>query len=112
MNDIQRHPGRFALNIAEAERILRVAAQKEPQNAEVLTCLGAVLSDAGKHPEATQVLRAAIGVGSQDRNTYFNLGVALINSADHEEAMSYFRRASGLRSSPNTWEAYFDPQAH
>lgn len=112
VDDIGRHPDRFAANLAEAERILRDAVQIEPQNTETLTCLGAVLSDSGKHQEAAQILRRAISAGSRDRNTYFNLGIALINSATHEEAMSYFNLAKSLSSSSSTWEAYFDPQAH
>ena len=112
ITDIWHHPERFASSLAEAERILKLALQAEPQNPELLTCFGAVLSDAGKHQEAAKVLRAAIRAGSQDRNTYINLGIALINFADHEEAMDYFRRAGSFESSENTWEAYFDPQAH
>ena len=110
--DIRQHPDRFRDNLAEAERILHSAAQEEPSNTDVLTCFGAVLSDSGKHQEATRILRAVISAGSRDRNTYFNLGVALINSATHEEAMSYFKQANTLSSSAQTWEAYFDPQAH
>jgi Tfp pilus assembly protein PilF len=112
ISEIQQHPERFELNLAEAEQILRIASQVEPNSTEVLTCLGAVLSDAGKHQEAAQVLRAAIRAGSQDRNTYLNLGIALINFSDHEEAMSYFKQASALSASAETWDAYFDPQAH
>jgi Tfp pilus assembly protein PilF len=110
--DIRQHPDRFVDNLAEAERALQSAAQAEPSNTDVLTCFGAVLSDMGKHQEAVQVLRSAISAGSRDRNTYFNLGVALINSATHKEAMSYFKQANMLNSSEQTWEAYFDPQAH
>jgi Flp pilus assembly protein TadD len=111
IDDIRQHRDRFTANLEAAERILVNAAKIEPQNVEVLTCLGAVLSDRGKHLEAAGVLLKAIGAGSQDRNTYFNLAVALINSATHAEAMSYFRRAKSLESSPQTWEAYFDPQS-
>ena len=112
IDDIRQHPDRFTNNLAEAERILLSAAQAEPPNIDGLTCLGAVLSDRGKHQEAARILRSAISTGSRDRNTYFNLGVALINSATHEEAMSYFKQASTLGPYAQTWKAYFDPQAH
>lgn len=112
ITDAGQHTDHFPENLAEAERILHCAAQAEPANTDVLTCFGAVLSDLGKHGEAARVLRAAMDAGSQDRNTYFNLGVALINSAAHEEAISLFKQANLLGSSPQTWEAYFDPQAH
>jgi Flp pilus assembly protein TadD len=110
VDEIWTHPDRWTGNLAEADQLLRALLEAEPTNVEALTCLGAVLSDAGKHREAELTLKKAIGLGSLDRNTYFNMAVALINSSTHEHAMGYFRRASSLSASPLTWEAYFDPQ--
>ena len=112
VDEIWTHPNRFAANLAEADRLLRLVVRADPGNVEALTCLGAVLSDAGKHKEAASTLRKAICLGSEDRNTCFNMAVALINSAHHDEAMEYFRLADALPASPQTWEAYFDPHGH
>jgi Flp pilus assembly protein TadD len=110
IDEVWTHPDRWTANLAEADRLLRAVVEAEPTNVEALTCLGAVLSDRGKHQEAALTLKKAIGLGSMDRNTYFNMAVALINSSTHEHAMDYFRKANALSASPRTWEAYFDAQ--
>jgi len=102
----------WSANLTESERILRAAVASEQKDVGLLTCLGAVLSDLGKHKEAVGILESALRLGSKDRNTFFNLGVAEINSGTHEKAMGYFKQAQVLPKSLITWEAYFDPQAH
>jgi Flp pilus assembly protein TadD len=70
------------------------------------------LSDQGHHRDAAEVLKRAASLDSQDRNTYFNLGVAILNCGSHEEAMSWFTKAKSMHADSESWEAYFDPQAH
>lgn len=92
--------------------MLSKALLEVPGNILALTCLGAVLSDQGKHERAAAVLERAVALGSTDRNTYFNLGVARMNYDTHEKAMAAFRDAEGRQASPSSWEAYFDAQAN
>ncbi|MNY53447.1 hypothetical protein D3C86_1892070 [compost metagenome] len=92
--------------------MLSKALVESPGNVLTLTCLGAVLSDQGKHKEAASALRRAVELGSTDRNTFFNLGVATMNFSTRAKAMSAFRGADGLQASPQSWPAYFDAQAH
>lgn len=103
--------GKWNANMAEAESLLTSALNESSDDITALTCLGAVLCDQAKYQRATDMLKKAVELGSTDRNTYFNLGVALFAHAAQEEAMDAFRRAQSLDASPETWEAYFDPQA-
>jgi Tfp pilus assembly protein PilF len=99
-------------NCARARSLLEEALVADTNDILLLTCLGAVLSDQGRHRDATEVLRKSAANGSKDRNTYFNLGVAVLNSGAHEEAMRWFKMADELHEDPESWQAYFDPQAH
>lgn len=103
---------KWTSNMAAAEVLLREALKASPDDKAVLTCLGAVLCDGGQHKKAVGVLKRAVKLGSQDRNTHHNLGVALLGSAAHEEAMAVFSLIRIFDPSPDTWEAYFDPQAY
>jgi len=51
-------------------------------------------------------------LGAKDRNTYFNLAVATLNCGSYNRAMELFEQAAKLKPRSQTWEAYFDPQAH
>ena len=98
--------------LSEAVRLLRRHLREDPRCIRALTCLGAVLSDMGRHREAVAVLQRACSLGSTDANTYFNLGVATMNTAERGAAIRHFQRARGLEADPATFEAYFDPHAH
>jgi tetratricopeptide (TPR) repeat protein len=98
--------------LAKARSILEQALAADEDDNLLLTCLGAVLSDQGHHLDAAKLLKKAVANGSKDRNTYFNLGVAVLNSGTHEEAMEWFKKANSFEVDPESWEAYFDPQAH
>ncbi|MDL5364008.1 tetratricopeptide repeat protein [Xanthomonas sp. NCPPB 2654] len=108
---IYQQPQRWDANLAEAEALLRDALRTQPHDPELLTGLGTVLCDLGRHDEAASVLRQALKRGSRDRNTCFNLGVALRNGAGRRHASLYFAKAAALQASPRSWEAYFDAQA-
>jgi tetratricopeptide (TPR) repeat protein len=99
-------------NDLQAQKLLKTALTLDPDNIDLLTCLGAVLSDRGHHQQAIVILEKAVQLGSDDRNTYFNLAVALINSKQHEKAMDFFKQAQQCQRSKNTLAAYFDAQAY
>jgi len=105
-------PEKWESNFSQAQELLSTALVEDPANPLLLTCLGTVLCDQGKHEQAMQALRNAVKYGSQDRNTFFNLGVAVLNVGNHEEAMQLFSKACLLQPSDQSWEAYFDPHAH
>jgi len=106
-----RDPERWSAHLAQAELLLIAAAASAPDDAALLTCLGAVRCDLGNYGDAAEVLQRAVQLRSDDRNTYFNLGVALLNSGKRRQAMQRFRQAASRRASAATWEAYFDPHA-
>jgi predicted Zn-dependent protease len=112
VDDVWRGVARWETGYRRAHALLRAAVGREPRNTLLLTCLGTILSDLGRHREAVNVLKRAVARGANDRHTVFNLAVATLNAGRHESAMTLFRRAGRLRPRRNTWEAYFDPQGH
>lgn len=112
VDDAWNNPEKWEANLASAQAMLSKVLVESPDNVLALTCLGAVLSDQGKHEEAASALKRAIELGSTDRNTFFNLGVATMNFSTRAKAMSAFRSAEGLQASPLSWTAYFDAHGH
>ena len=104
--------GKWDSNYRRARALVETALRAEPDDPGLLTCLGALLSDQGLHRQAIAVLKKAVRRGSTDRNTFFNLAVATLNTEAHDRAMKLFVQADKLRPRRETWEAYFDPQAH
>jgi Flp pilus assembly protein TadD len=111
VDEIWRDMRKFTANYRRAQALLRSALARERNNTLLLTCLGTILSDVGRHREAVVLLKRAMALGATDRHTVFNLGVATLNAGNHAGAMRLFRKASG-RPRPGTWEAYFDPHGH
>ena len=105
-------PGTWDANYAAAEALLRQALARTPDDPLTLTCLGAVLSDVGKHGEAASLLRRAVELGSTDRNTFYNLGVALVNRGALKRGRSLLLKAAEMTASPESWSAWFDPHGH
>ncbi|WP_438015715.1 tetratricopeptide repeat protein [Sorangium sp. So ce315] len=105
-------PSQWEPALGRAERLLREHLEAEPSCVDALTSLGAVLSDAGRHPEALMALRRAEGLGSSDANTYHNLAVAMMNTSERGKARGYFEKAARLRPGAGTLQAYFDPHGH
>lgn len=99
------------LALCNARTLLQHALATQPKSIPLLTCLGAVACDQGEHAEARVLLEQALALGSTDRNTVFNMGVALLNTGETTLAGKHFFRASAQPADPQTWAAYFDPQA-
>jgi predicted Zn-dependent protease len=97
--------------LREARTILESSLQAGQDDVVVLTCLGAVLCDLQLHKQAQEALERAVRLGSTDRNTYFNLFVAMLASETMEDARAALDRGAHFERNPETWEAYFDPQA-
>lgn len=109
---IWKEPDKWGEHLAKAQRLLEAALSSSPNDTLVLTCLGAVLSDMGRHSEARDHLKRAIALGATDSNTYFNLGVAMINSDRYDDAMRYFDKSRTMAALPDSWQSYFDAQAY
>ena len=101
-----------AKNDSLARTLIADGLRADPENPALLTCLGALLSDAGQHRKAVEVLKRAVKLGSKDGNTYFNLAVATLNCGAYSQATKYFKRAREFKKRSDTWEAYFDPHGH
>ena len=99
------------LALGNAWTILQHALVNEPTSIPLLTCQGAVACDQGDYAGARLLLERALALGSSDGNTGFNLGVALFNTGEATLARRQFARASTQSADPQTWAAYFDPQA-
>jgi Flp pilus assembly protein TadD len=109
--EVRRDPSKHEVNLAAAQELVQRALLTEPDNIALLTALGTILCDRGLYSEAERALKRAVELGSTDRNTWFALAVATLDMKTHEEAMALFHRAQTLTPSPDTWEAWFDPQS-
>lgn len=109
--ELRRDPSKHVANLAAAQELVQRALLTEPDNVALLTALGTILCDRGLYSEAERDLNLAVELGSTDRNTWFALAFATLNTKTHEEAMVLFQRAQTLTPSPDTWEAWFDPQS-
>ncbi|MEP6935111.1 MAG: tetratricopeptide repeat protein [Nitrospirota bacterium] len=107
-----RQSSRWEGNLLAAQGHLEGALRAEPDGVPLLTGLGAVLCDRGRYKEAARFLHKAILLGSKDRNTHFAMAIVVFNTKSHAEGTALFLSAAKLEPSPETWQAYFDPQAH
>lgn len=112
MFEIWADSSKWHVNLEKAETILESALLSDAANINLLTCLGAVLSDRGKHVQAIEILKKAVALNSLNKHTYFNFAVATLNAGSHKEAIGLFSKARKFESSDETWEAYFDPHGH
>lgn len=97
--------------LQEARAILEKSLEADQRNVVALTCLGAVLCDLHLYAKAREYLERAVQLGSTDRNTYINLFVAMLDSEAMEDARAALDEGVHFERNPETWEAYFDPQA-
>ena len=82
--------------LSEAQSILKKELESSPQDIIIMTCLSAVLCDAGIYQDAFDLASKAIALGSTDANSFYNLGVAIMNlpNGRHEDAMESFKVSS------------------
>lgn len=99
-------------NYKEARIIYQSVLTACPKNAVALVNLGAVLSDQGYHTQAMQQYSLAQDLGWEDANLEFNIGVALISLRDHQRGIERLKASDTGTKHAETWQAYFDPQAH
>jgi tetratricopeptide (TPR) repeat protein len=83
-----------------AERTLRVALSRNPNDGEALAALGALLLEAGKLEEAADVLTRAASLAPNAWKIHFGLGQARLRLGRHEEALKYFVAARKLNPQP------------
>lgn len=80
-------------HIAASVTALRRAVALAPNHPILLSCLGAVLFDAGQYSEAEALLRRAISIEPEYSPAYGNLGSALGAQGRYDEAKACFREA-------------------
>ena len=92
---------------AEAEAVFRDLADRRPENARHLACLGSHLKDRGRAADAAPILdravaaaRAAIRLQPDDATAHDNLGIALTARGSWPRPSPHSARRSG--SSPTT----------
>jgi tetratricopeptide (TPR) repeat protein len=100
-------------NHLKIEQYLTKLLTVYPNDTRVLTNLGAILSDNGKHEDALTELLKAEKLESKDANLYRNIGITKMNiESERKNAKEYFSIATKLESNELTIEAYFDPQGY
>ncbi|MCX5636304.1 MAG: tetratricopeptide repeat protein, partial [Planctomycetota bacterium] len=83
--------------LAQAIDMLKAGLIQRPENAEVMTELGYVLTSAEKLDEAISVLSRAIELDPNNARLHCNLGVARSLSGDPLGAIESYRRAIGIK---------------
>ena len=112
-NEIWKDHNKWKTNLNLAETALRKLIMKHPKNTFVLTNLGAILSDQGKHQDALIILKTAESLGSEDSNLFLNIAIAKMSiEKQRPSAKGYFDKANKFKASNLTIKAYFDPHAH
>lgn len=90
--------------VAEAERPLRMAVSKFPDDAGALNNLGLALVRQGKFAEAEPFLRRSLAINDRNVVAHANLGGALAGLGRTDDALREFHRAAALDP--------FSPEAH
>jgi len=98
---IYRHHG----NLPEAERVLRAARQREPDNPSVLTNLAGVVADQGRATESRQILAALARIEPYPPYHFFDLGMRALQRGQFNEAMALFEKEQ--RRMPYDDEVHF-----
>lgn len=103
----------FKSSYVQTEELLRQLLIENPEDPRILTSLGAVLSDTGRHQEALNLMKTALTVGFEDRTLFENIGAAMMNLPDQRiNAKKFLNRAVKFQRDPLTIKAYFDPHGH
>ncbi|MGD1277345.1 MAG: tetratricopeptide repeat protein [Tepidisphaeraceae bacterium] len=89
---------------AEAERLYRQILAQQPQHAEALNLLGALIAQTGRAEEAADLLRRAVAIDPERADFHFNLGVILMMLGQWEPSIDCYRQALLLK--PDYPQAY------
>ncbi len=93
-------------NLGEAERLYLATLAAEPQNADALALLGALLDQKGDAAQAIGYIQHALRLDPQAALFHFYLGNAFMSSGDLGQAAASFREAIALQ--PNMPEAHYN----
>lgn len=91
---------------AEAEAAFRKAIGLYPKFAAAYMCLGAVLADQRKFPEADEAIHQAVELDGKSSNTYAYLGYIYVRENHPKLARAAFRRSIGISS--DNWFAQLE----
>ena len=78
----------FEGNADKAIEHLRIAMEKEPDNAEVQTLLGDLLMEKGQRDEALKLLNGVDLSKVQDASSFANASISLINAGQADDAIA------------------------
>lgn len=91
---------------AEAEALLAQVIGREPENAEAMRLMGALLARLGRNEEAEAVLRRCVAAAPDDTAAHQEFGLVLGTLNRVEEAEKHFARSVELE--PRNCAAYCD----
>jgi len=79
-------------NLAEAEKVLNIALQREPNNAHVMSNLVAVLNAQGRTAESQALAHKLEQIDPDPAFVYFNRGLKAMRDGDYASARDLFAR--------------------
>lgn len=92
-------------DLAQAERVLRFAVSREPENTQAIGNLARVLADAGKTEESARLAATLARLEPEPPFVYFNRGMAAMRAGDLHAAKKSFERE--IARSPDYHEFHF-----
>ncbi len=84
---------------------LKQQIEKNPNDAEALSQLGAMYMDAGKFPQAAEYLERALKV-HDDPQVRTDLGICYRNNGDTAKSLAQFQQV--VQANPDQWQALFN----
>jgi serine/threonine protein kinase/predicted Zn-dependent protease len=91
-----------------AERVLRQAQQRHPDNFWINADLATCLWQRNKPVEEVAVRTALVSLRPQSARARHDLGQALVRHGDLQQAIATFNEATGLQSEDSSIEVYWD----
>lgn len=83
--------------LAEAEQVYRQILQQQPNYADALNLLGALLYQQGRFDEAVAFFQRVLTLQPDNPNAFNSVGVALKGQGQVEAAIDYYRQALALQ---------------
>jgi tetratricopeptide (TPR) repeat protein len=96
----------FTDRFEDAERILRLVLQENPNDIEAQASLATALQRLGREDEATQIYSRLLSAPNLPPTELFNIGVALFNAEDFTRAAQAFGRVT--QAQPDSRDAWFN----
>jgi tetratricopeptide (TPR) repeat protein len=89
------------INLDEAETLILIALQEEPDNGAYLDSYGWVLFQKGRYEEALPPLLRSAELITDDYVVYYHIGEVYLKLGDKKNALKYYKTANTFENNPD-----------